>query len=212
MIILIDGYNLLRHIFPGVKGDLDKQRTQFIRLLGHYKQKKEAVIKEIIVVFDAGPFRHASREIRQGIVVMFSGQQSSADEWIFEYVERHKGYDMVLVTLDRELRDLCKPFNVESMDVAQFYHSVKDVLLEAIDTHLVPGQQEVRRFDDNSFMFDDDFPEIDQEVLGIMMQQASIKVEKKDVTEKLFVHKDKGTPHKDSKKDKKFNKALKKIQ
>ncbi len=209
MIILIDGYNLLRHIFPGVKGDLDKQRLQFIRLLGHYKKKKESVIKEIIVVFDAGPFRHASREIRQGIVVMFSGQNSCADEWIFEYVARHKNHEMVLVTLDRELRERCKPYHVESMDVAQFYHSVKDVLLETIDMHLVSGQSMIERYEKDDL---DDFPEVDQEALGLMMQHASIKIEKKDIDNGPALHKQKGVAHKDSKKSKSFNKVLKKIQ
>lgn len=211
MIILIDGYNLLRHIFPGVKGDLDKQRTQFIRLLGHYKKKKESVIKEIIVVFDAGPFRHASREIRSGIVVMFSGQNSSADEWIFEYVSRHKHHEMVLVSFDRELRDCCRPFNVEPMDVDQFYHSVRDVLLEAVDTYVIKGPQDVQRYEYDDVVLPEDFPQINQEALDIMMQNASLKVSKKDTGE-LDAHKQKGTAHKASKKDKKFNKVLKKIQ
>lgn len=210
MIILIDGYNLLRHIFPGVKGDLERQRKQFISLLGHYKQKKESVIKEIIVVFDAGPFKHASREIRSGVVVMFSGQNSSADDWIFDYVQRHQNHEIVLVTLDRELRDLCGKFNVESIDVAQFYHSVKDVLLEAVDRHITVGKPMIERYQDDSALMDD-FPEIDQESLDVMMQQASIKVLTKDSHESS-IHKQKGSAHKASKKEKKLHKTLKKIQ
>ena len=108
MIVIIDGYNLLKQVFYKVKGKLDAQRKHFIKQLGHYKSKKGDGIKEIIVVFDGGHFRHATREIHSGIVVVFSGQKSSADQWIAEYVEKHKGKEFLLVSKDRELISKCK--------------------------------------------------------------------------------------------------------
>ena len=75
MILVIDGYNLLKQIFPGIKESLEKQRLQFIRQLSYYKSKKTD-IKDIVVVFDAGPSSHATREVRSGIVVVYSGQKT----------------------------------------------------------------------------------------------------------------------------------------
>ena len=46
MILVIDGYNLLRHLFLKEKGKLDKQRKQLIRNLGFYKKKKKWDIEE----------------------------------------------------------------------------------------------------------------------------------------------------------------------
>ena len=63
MIIIIDGYNLLKQVFPRVKRKLDKQRKKFISQLGYYKKQKLETIKDIIVVFDGGFFNHATREI-----------------------------------------------------------------------------------------------------------------------------------------------------
>ena len=40
MIVVIDGYNLLKQIFPGKKDTLAKQRDFFIKQLSHYKSKK----------------------------------------------------------------------------------------------------------------------------------------------------------------------------
>ena len=40
MVLLIDGYNLLRNIFHKQKGKLDKQRKDLIQQLSYYKKKK----------------------------------------------------------------------------------------------------------------------------------------------------------------------------
>ena len=74
MIILIDGYNLLKQVFPHIRGKLDAQRKFFVQQLGFYKHKKAKDIKDIIVVFDGGQLSHATREVWDGIVVIFSGQ------------------------------------------------------------------------------------------------------------------------------------------
>ena len=116
MIVIIDGYNLLKQIFPGVKHTLDKQRTAFIQQLAYYKSKKPQ-ISEIIVVFDAGPSNHATRTVKSGIVVIFSGVKSSADNWILHFVERNKGKELLVVTLDRALKEACHTFHADTLDV-----------------------------------------------------------------------------------------------
>ncbi len=128
MIIIIDGYNLLKQIFPGAKRTLDKQRTAFIQQLAYYKSKKPQ-ISEIIVVFDAGPSTHATREIKSGVVVVYSGVKSSADAWILLFVERNKGKELLVVTLDRALREACHTFHADTLDVYEFYKMLQHNLL-----------------------------------------------------------------------------------
>lgn len=210
MIILIDGYNLLRYVFPKAKGELDRQRTQFIKLLGYYKQKKQEVIKEIIVVFDAGPFRHASREIHSGITVMFSGQKSNADEWIIAYVKRHKEYEIALITRDRALKESCKQYGVMAIDIDDFYSGVKALLQEKKEEQVLL-QGDIVRYDDDNFYLDTMFPDVDEDALHIMMTSMTTnccKDESNDVTN----HKQKGSAYTVAKKDKKRSKVLKKLR
>src|SRR5579862_3602860 len=101
MIIVIDGYNLLKHIFLSDKKSFEKQHQIYIRQLAYYKHKKQAEIKDMLIVFDAGPERHATREVKSGIVIIFSGQKSSADAWITDYTKRHKGQEILVVTTDK---------------------------------------------------------------------------------------------------------------
>ena len=171
VIIIIDGYNLLRHIFPKVKGFLDKQRKQIIEQLSYYKSKKLNNIQEIIIVFDGGEFGHASREVRSGIVVVFAGQKSSADDWILGYVSRHKNQETLLVSLDRKLTEDCEKFNTQSIDVFEFYNILKNCLLEEVSDQL--GQNNVlQKYDDAQVL--EDFPTtIDHEALALLMKQAS---------------------------------------
>lgn len=122
MIIVIDGYNLLKQIFPlsnsAVKNDIEKVRTQFIQKLSSYRDKKD---HEIILVFDGGSLPRATREIIMGIVVIFSGYKTSADEWILDFFERKQPNEFLLVSNDRKLIDSSKKFGADSIDVFSFY-------------------------------------------------------------------------------------------
>ena len=114
MVIIIDGYNLLRAMFPKVKGRLTKQRDQLVKSLGIYKSKKD---HDITIVFDAGPFRHAVREVHEGVAVVFAGQGRSADDYIVDYVKKHKEKEKLLVSNDRELINRCDRYNIDKISV-----------------------------------------------------------------------------------------------
>ncbi len=133
MIVIIDGYNLLKQVIPsGGKGvDLERQRLQFIRQLACYKAYKVADIQDIIVVFDAGPSNHAVRVVKQGIIVVYSGTRSTADDWILDYLTRHKGIQALVITLDRALREGCVQRGADWLSVYDFYSILQKVLLEA---------------------------------------------------------------------------------
>jgi predicted RNA-binding protein with PIN domain len=213
VIIIIDGYNLLKQVFPKVRGRLDKQRQQFIKMLGHYKFKKGNEIKEIIVVFDGGEWGRATREIRQGIVVVFSGQKSSADDWIYDYAQRHKNKEILLITKDRELIDKCKKYGIDAISVYDFYDIIENTLLGEIESELCRGGSgSIRKYESSDDFFDEDdnYGQIDSQALDLLMEQASFDFDKKEEDDEPR-HRRKGKSKTLSKKEKKLYKKIKKL-
>ncbi len=180
MIILIDGYNLLKQIFPKERGGLDQQRSQLVRQLGLYKKNKGADITEIILVFDAGPFSRASREIRGGIIVMFSGQKSTADEWIEEYVEAHPSHEIHLITMDRKLREACNRANVHPFGVLEFYTLLQNNIYEQSAPEAII-ESGLKKYQNNDAWIPDlDEDEYASENVDALMAQTSHKTPKKN--------------------------------
>jgi len=208
VIIVIDGYNLLHQIFPRVRGELDKQRKEFIKHLSFYKKTKADSIKEIIVVFDGGSWGRATREVRGGVTVIFSGQKSSADEWIIDYVNRKPGEELLLVTLDRELIQLCKGRNIEVMRVLDFYQILEKTLLQSAEDDFLEKKrvsEQVEKYEEETAV-----ASVESEALDLLMRQASIKLEQKDGFEDEEVERD-GESRTLSKKEKKRQRVLKKL-
>lgn len=216
MIILIDGYNLLRQIFPKEKGQLNRQRKQLVKELGFYRLKKKEQITEIILVFDAGPFHRALREIKNGIVVMYSGQKSSADEWIVNYIKTRHYHEILLITLDRELIDSCKKANVQQMDVMQFYKIIKDSLYEELEqdiTKTIPTQKlENNYINADIESFEEIASEIDSQALDILMEESAITHTNTKIDDDNKPKKKKGSANKISKKKKRVYATLKKLK
>ena len=212
MILIIDGYNLLKQIFPGVKRTLDKQRSAFIQQLAYYKSKKEPQIKEIIVVFDAGPSTHATRTVKSGIIVVFSGIKSTADSWILEFIERNKEKELLIITLDRALRNACQKHNADTLDVYEFYKALQHNLLTHAEQTFASQDQMFEKYED----IDDEElknTRIDSRALDLMMEQASIQTPEKlnnDASEDKMPRK--GRSQSLSKKDRRMLQKLKKLQ
>jgi len=214
MILIIDGYNLLKHIYPHEKGKLGKQRDKLIHQIGCYKSKKVDEIKEIVIVFDGGPWSHATRDISSGIVVIFSGRKKNADEWIIDYVERNKEKELMLVTRDRELIRQCKKQNVEVLSGVDFYEVAQKVVLEGFEQDLAQDKESglVQKYEPKDTVKDEVLgnSEIDSESLDILMEQASVDLYKKE--DKVPAGgKKKGRSHTLSKKEKKRISKLKKL-
>lgn len=185
MIIVIDGYNLLKQIFPGSKGTLEKQRTQFIHQLSYYKKQKAPKIKDIITVFDAGPFNHASREVKAGIVVIYSGQKSDADTWIIDYVERVKNQEILVISNDRKLISECAQFGASNMSSHDFYNIMQDNVIEHAQTALKePDEQNavnIKKYKDSNVWNDDiesTQKSFDAQALDLLMEQESLNITK----------------------------------
>jgi len=180
MIIVIDGYNLLHHVFPGAKGKLTKHRDTLIRHLGFYKSKKK---HEIVIVFDGGVIGRAMREIHRGVVVIESGQKRSADDWIVDYVQRNKQHSFLLVSRDRELAHRCKEHaDVDVIDAKDFYDLVQSYIFEDVQQELTSPGGPVEKFDRDD---DDDemLGEIDSAALDLLMSGADVEAALKDKEE-----------------------------
>ncbi len=172
MLIIIDGYNLLRAVYYHEKGKLTKERAQLVRELGQYRDIRG---HDIVIVFDAGPALHATREVRRGVVVMFSGQNSNADEWIISFVKREREKEKVLVSRDRSLVDQCKQYGTEELDPEVFYRVVREKIAQSLAQNLKEKKQHggLKKFEQP----DDELPAgVDQDELDAAMIEASLGV------------------------------------
>lgn len=121
MILLIDGYNLLRLIFHHARTQVHAERKILLQRLGSYFALKKETLNSIIIVFDGGDARHATREVKQGIVIIQSGQRASADDWIIEYTKKHPSQELLLVTMDRKLKEAVARPNIHCMGGEDFW-------------------------------------------------------------------------------------------
>lgn len=217
MIVVIDGYNVLRQVFAGIKGPLEKQRVLFIRQLGYYLHKKANDIKEIVLVFDAGPFGHATREVKNGVVVIFSGQRSNADEWIIDFTKRKKHEDLLVVTMDRKLIDACGKNGASAINSIEFYKIMQNSILEDAYATEQPSQNyhQQHGFEKyESIELDNEHPSTvaARKTLDLLMEQECFysqkNIVKDDHEEKT--HKSKGSTL--SKDEKKAYAKLKKLR
>ncbi len=210
MIVIIDGYNLLKQVFYKIKGKLDKQREQLVMELGFYKSKKSPEIKEIVVVFDGGLLRHADRQTHNGIVVVFSGQRQSADDYILDFVERNKNKEILLVSKDNELKKRCSKFNVDAVDVFDFYDIVKNTILNEVESEFQRGAVDsIHKYERNGCQSEQlrGFSGKNSEALDILMSQGSLDIKKDESEIKIVQHK----KNKKSKLEKRIYKKIKKL-
>ncbi len=216
MIIIIDGYNLLKQVFPHSKKVLDPYKKRFIEELAKYKRLKFQKISEIILVFDAGPLSHPTREIHQGVVVIYSGQRSTADDWIIGYIAKHKEKDLLVITKDRAIIHACSKKNTETMDVFTFYDVVKNRIKQS-ELSLLPKNQKIKDsvfdqldgYEDPSIL--EGYQQPDELSFDNLMEYMSKNVQ--DPTKNIEGgKKKKGNPEKKSKKERLKERRLKKLK
>jgi predicted RNA-binding protein with PIN domain len=132
MIVLIDGYNLLKQLHG--KDSHENHRSALVNLLGRYAQKRT---HKVIIFFDGGAATIPYQEKQKGIVVWFSGQEKTADDLIIEYVYAHKGKDMLIITLDRDLKNQCGLY-APALEPLLFYAKIQDAFAVKIVVKPVP--------------------------------------------------------------------------
>lgn len=118
MIIIVDAYNLL-HAISSSKGAItDRERAQFIALLGSYGKAKN---HKMVIVFDGGPYEWPFKENTKRVSIVYSGIHESADDYIKKYLQEHREKDLLLVSSDRELNRCADRMEIASIDSLSFY-------------------------------------------------------------------------------------------
>lgn len=176
MIIVIDGYNLLKHLFPGAKHNLDKQKNSLVRQLAYYKKSKEGSIKGITLVFDAGQSDHATRSVKSEVAIVYSGTKSSADDWILQFVERNRGKEILVVTLDRSLREACASLGADWLDVYSFNTILQQHILSDLQESVpqdILGDTGVEKYQQTDYVDELENAPVSKQALDFLMEQAA---------------------------------------
>lgn len=116
MLIVIDGYNLLRQYESSPD---EAKRKAFIKnCIKYAKAKRHA----LLIVFDAGPFIWPYKEKASKLVtVVWVGMKESADDYIKQLLQEGKKINL-LVSSDNELKRSARQAQVETMNSQEFLH------------------------------------------------------------------------------------------
>lgn len=131
MIVLIDGYNLLKRIH-GV-ACTEKERSAFVNLMGNYVRKR--IHNKVLIFFDAGPCVYPQEEKQKGIPIFFSGEHKTADDLIMEYITEHKNKELLVVTYDREIKEYARAHAIETIEPELFYQRVKTIIAPTVQSN-----------------------------------------------------------------------------
>ena len=93
MILLIDGYNLIKNVL-GVSSITSKDKSDFIRKLDSYAKQKN---HKVILVFDGGGYSFPFTEKIGLVKVIYSGYKQSADDFIKNYIKENKNQNLLLL-------------------------------------------------------------------------------------------------------------------
>ncbi len=190
MILVIDGYNLLKHIDP-YRDVSEHERTVFLHMLKRYARRKK---HKVVVVFDGGPYEWPHKGTVGGMLVIYSGGRETADDVIMHYIDDHKTKDLLLVSSDHELNLFASKHEIVSIGSDDFYRLVQVALEKS-------GMQD----EEASVTFDEGELDLDK-----VMEQASerVPIKQEDVEPS---HVREPAIHRPSKKDRILLKKLKKL-
>ncbi len=193
MLLLIDGYNLLKNIHK-VSRVTEQQLDQFKLRLSQYAKLSG---NEVILIFDGGSDWYPSKEVDKKITIIYSGIQESADDLIKEYLQRLKGRDVLLVSTDRALDVAAHNVGIEYVDSDEFYVLMEQRLEKKRVIHTNSSQSRLVRINLQK-----------NTELDNLMEEASRSIISKD--EKIEQAR-KGTTQKLSKKERKKKGKLDKV-
>ncbi len=124
MVIIIDGYNLLKQLDPGAYIE-DRAKDHLARSLGAYIKRRGHTI---LLIFDGGIYPWPIQESKAGIMILYAGHKRTADDYIKLYIAEHQKDDLLLVSSDRELCLWASKYDCASMNSLPFYSIIKDTL------------------------------------------------------------------------------------
>jgi predicted RNA-binding protein with PIN domain len=126
MVVLVDGYNVTRFLFPRESSSHEAELAFFLTQLARYRSVKKQELVDIIVVLDGGIFSHKTREILSGIAVVYAGHGRKADDVLVEYAKQLRN-GSILISNDRELQRQVAAHDCISVSVADFWTLVTQV-------------------------------------------------------------------------------------
>ncbi|MFT6765660.1 MAG: putative RNA-binding protein with PIN domain [Alteromonas naphthalenivorans] len=167
MIIIIDGYNLLKLIHGPDSNDT--RRSAFINLMGRYIKKRN---HKVIIVFDAGPCTYPLKEKSHGIQVIYSGEYQTADDIIVTFVQDNPNKEIVVITKDREIIGHVTKLNKEVVAPLEFYGKVQQAFESS-------ERVKMEQIGSLKKLTDENVPDLDD----LMREAARMKTPDKDVEE-----------------------------
>lgn len=122
MVILLDGYNILKQI---IKTDFatQQQQTWFIQFLVKYAKMRN---HRIILVFDGGPYRRPTITVKEPLRIVYSGERESADDYIKTIAAELQDKQVLVVSSDRALTRFLAHLAIPSIDALDFYKLVQE--------------------------------------------------------------------------------------
>ncbi len=144
---IIDGNNLIGSS-PDISLEDSNSRKEIVAIVRKFQKKKNS---KVIVVFDGEPDTFSSEENpTEKIVIKYPPIGDSADDEIKRILEGYTYFrDVVLVTSDRELKDIAKKKGAKVINSIEFYYELKRVYRatgriemkqKRIDTELSDGE------------------------------------------------------------------------
>ncbi|HXW86158.1 MAG TPA: NYN domain-containing protein [Candidatus Bathyarchaeia archaeon] len=128
MIIIIDGYNVMKTIYHHGKMT-EKERQRFIEKIGEYAHVKRHSMR---VVFDGGPYMWPHMEKKCGISVVYVGAKDSADDYIIDYVIRHARKDVLVITSDNAIAKGADEYDIPTLASEDFWSFLTEALTSPV--------------------------------------------------------------------------------
>ncbi len=139
MVIIIDGYNLIKQTTHD-RQISEHERRQFIHMLSRYGRRKK---HKIVLVFDGGPQTWPSQEVIIGVKVIYSGVKETADSVIMKYIHDYRTKELFLVSSDNELGHFASKHDIVSIGSEDFYYLLQEALRAPSDEKVVDQQPEI---------------------------------------------------------------------
>ena len=138
MIIIIDGYNLIKQTVHDRQIG-EQERYRFIHMLSRYGHRKK---HKIVLVFDGGPQTWPSQEVIAGVKIIYSGVKETADSVIMKYIDDYRTKELLLVSSDNELGRFASKHNIVSIGSEDFYSLFQEAL-KTFSDEVIDQQPEI---------------------------------------------------------------------
>lgn len=198
MKLLIDGYNVLKMVYPHAHID-EHERDKFITRMIRYARLSG---NTPYIIFDGGDDIRPTLYRQNGIIIVYSGYRESADTVIKNLLEEEQSNEVILISTDRELNKYAENFDIPSMDATVFYGYIRDRLNQHDHKKTTHARQkgQLQKYEH----------QVSSHELDMLMEEAARNVMYKDQDSNLGTS-DRYAQKKNSKIDKRLEKMVKKL-